>query len=126
MIFADVCTTELAWCAGLMDGEGCISIYRFSNCRAGASVMLRLVMTDEICVRRFARILGVGIVRRYVRPGRRPYYRWYCGRREEVGRVLSALRPYLIAKTSQAIVAQEFLNDVGADHFNRIRKLKVL
>lgn len=54
-------TNELAWTAGLFEGEGCISI-RPTKARNGQAV-LSLMMRDEDSVRRFHRAMGFGTVR---------------------------------------------------------------
>lgn len=75
--------TELAWAAGLFEGEG--SIYAAPaagrSSRSGRiSLRLELHMTDEDVVRRFGDIVGVGTVRGPYRSGGddrfRPRWKW--------------------------------------------------
>lgn len=57
---------DIAWAAGLFEGEGCFTIQRSPRKRAnGESVVYkqpvaRLHMTDKDVVERFAKIVGVG------------------------------------------------------------------
>jgi len=46
---------EIAWAAGLFEGEGCITM-------TSGHAVLRLSNTDEWVVRRFAEIVGRGVV----------------------------------------------------------------
>lgn len=46
---------EIAWAAGLFEGEGCMT-------RSGSQKVMRLVSTDEDTVRRFWEIVAVGKV----------------------------------------------------------------
>jgi hypothetical protein len=50
--------TDIAWAAGLFEGEGCISYGE----RPSRRLMLRLCSTDEDVVQRFREIVGVGSI----------------------------------------------------------------
>ncbi len=59
---------DLAWAAGLFEGEGCIT-WRQNTARNGQVYpALQVKMTDEDRVRRFREVVGVGLVRPHVRP----------------------------------------------------------
>jgi hypothetical protein len=87
---------EIAWAAGLFDGEGTATI-----CRGRPRLGLR--MTDEATVRRFAEAVGHGKVygpyendAQTKRDGyvRKPFFYWVA--EVEVGRaVVDLLRPFL-------------------------------
>lgn len=89
-------TTTTAWAAGLFEGEGCIS-----RCgRHGEGLAIEVSMTDRDVIERFAAAVGAGRVAPRVlggrdRDGRLAQWRWYCGRREEVMRIMTELMPYL-------------------------------
>jgi len=70
-------TAEIAWAAGLFEGEGCIT-------RTRGYPAVSLGMTDLDVVNRFAAVVGVG--RRHVSTTQRtkPMYFWTCGRFEDV------------------------------------------
>src|SRR5688572_3330290 len=59
-------TTDLAWAAGLFEGEGTVCTRRARAVHGArglyASHLAALVMTDEDVVRRFAKIIRVGKV----------------------------------------------------------------
>lgn len=62
---------EIAWAAGLFEGEGCMT-------RSGSQKVLRLASTDEDIVRRFWEIVAVGKVYGPYeqRPPRKPFWVW--------------------------------------------------
>lgn len=86
---------ELAWAAGLFEGEGCITTR--DNGKSGKRyARLTLNMTDEDSVRRFFRAVGVGNVTLYNPPaiqksGRKMQWGWRTGRHEHVQHVLAVL-----------------------------------
>lgn len=61
--------TELAWAAGLFEGEGCLSF-------AGVAPTLKLVMTDEPIVRKFHEVIGDGNICMLGRPHLRWKQQW--------------------------------------------------
>jgi ribosomal protein S27AE len=84
---------EIAWAAGLFEGEGCISAASDGRPR------MTLLMTDRETVERFGRVIGRGTVQKEVR-GKIPAHhkdkwRWYLGRRDDVGEVWALLSPWL-------------------------------
>lgn len=99
--------TSCAWAAGLFEGEGCIS-----------DDELRLKMTDEDVVRRFAAVVGLGTIYppyRSRQPNRRPAWVWVSGRRHDVEVILARFLPYLGVR--RATRAREALAALAArDH----------
>lgn len=85
-------TTDIAWAAGLFEGEGSIVPHRRR---------LSLEMTDEDVVRRFVAIVGHGAVRRVIRQNRvnrenhHIVYTWESGKWSATERIALALLPYL-------------------------------
>ncbi len=78
--------TNWAWAAGLFEGEGCIGPDE-----------VRLKMTDEDVVRRFAAIVGVGTVYppyRQAQLNRLPAWQWVTARRRNVEIILTRFLPY--------------------------------
>jgi ribosomal protein S27AE len=91
--------SEVAWAAGLFEGEGSIAIL-------GNSVRLHLAMTDEDTVYRFREIVGVGgiCIRRIRRT--QPLHTWHLNKRADVERVLTLLLPWLSSRrTARAMEA---------------------
>lgn len=87
--------TEIAWAAGLFEGEGCITISHNSK-TAYDQPRLKLSMVDVDVVERFAAIVGVGNLcdQRFKNPKFQKQRCWYAGARKDVTRVLNMLRPY--------------------------------
>lgn len=81
---------EVAWLAGLFEGEGCISF------TGRNSVCLVVVMTDEDVVRRCREVTGIGtLLGPYVVSGKRkPQWTWRVGRAEDVEPLLQAMHPW--------------------------------
>lgn len=107
---------EIAWAAGLFEGEGCI-IERTQRARDGSTLhyqCLQLTMTDRDVVERFHQVVGCGwrySIRPKVQNGRgtKILYDLHIGRRHDVERILLMLRPWLGerrgAKADQALAA---------------------
>lgn len=119
-----VSETDLAWLAGIVDGEGCFSvkrpIVRQGVCRTGkrTSYQLWLVIcnTSEPMMLRVKRIfsaLGVeGAKPRRVWKGKKAtrWQHWLeIARKHELLRVTQALLPHLTAKRDEALVVEWFL-----------------
>lgn len=80
--------SEVAWAAGLFEGEGCITLSGASR-----SPRLKISMTDADVVLRFARIVGGGNLaeQRFTNPKYKTQLCWYTGKKSEVIRVLNML-----------------------------------
>ena len=90
---------EVAWCAGLFEGEGCIcwNTYRYpGNGKTYGYLRLRLDLTDEDVLVRYAAILEGKTTGPYdPGEGRKPKWTWTEGRQKQVGIILNAFWPYL-------------------------------
>jgi hypothetical protein len=93
---------EIAWAAGLFEGEGSIFAGRQSDCRGGISWRASLGMTDKDAVSRFHDAVGgVGHInerqpaqRDAVRP-RKYEWMWNVARQEDLIAFLCLIEPYL-------------------------------
>lgn len=87
---------QLAWAAGLFEGEGCISVPRSVHTSA-PYVQLQVISTDLDVLERFAGIVKAGNVRLQVeqKGNHKAQYRWTMARRNEVARILREFRPWL-------------------------------
>lgn len=100
---------ELAWAAGLFDGEGTVAIY---NVNDGGTwqCYLRLCMLDEECIRRFYEIAGEGRLSKRKKPNsgcRHALWEWRASF-IQADRVLEKLSPYLVSKAKQAYLFKKF------------------
>lgn len=98
---------EIGWCAGFLDGEGCLSVHRTRTNKL--TVQFRAVNVEPEPIERLQRILG-GTVRCWGvrRPPRVPAWCWYCRSRDLEG-VLTVLLPHLTVKHDQAEAALAYL-----------------
>ncbi len=97
-----------AWAAGIIDGEGSISIQkskeRFFNPR------LVVVNTEVYMINELQHIFRCGSKRRMAaREGWKDRFEWGVYSREDLGRVLELTLPFLITKADKARLALEFL-----------------
>lgn len=104
---------ELAWAAGLIDGEGCIHIhYSPPNLRQGTInpqhvLWLKVAMGCRRTVERLALIFGVGTVHRVPTKRHNPAFQWIV-QSTRAAQVIRLLRPYFVTKAAEADVALEF------------------
>lgn len=105
--------TDLAWAAGIIDGEGCIGLHRHGGpTKNWWSLILKVTMGHEPSIRRLHDLFGEGSVQNQ-RPSRgQQHYNvawsWLCTTRQ-VERVLAQVRPYLVTKAAEADLALEYL-----------------
>jgi hypothetical protein len=100
---------ELAWAAGLIDGEGCIGIFEDSN-YLKAYLRLSLNMTHQETVKRFHKLFGAGTVRLATKQNSN----WrqqlsYKASGKDALFVIKELLPYLFTKRESALLAVSFM-----------------
>lgn len=81
---------DLAWLAGIIEGEGCLSPCGPNSWRVGVK------MTDEDVVRRVADVAGVGRVAGPYEPrnGNKPQWTWTVSKSSDVVGLLATLWPF--------------------------------
>ena len=82
--------TELAWCVGLFEGEGCIHGWKDQPKRS----RVKIEMTDKDVMDRFFNFIKLGnLTGPYHSPCRddhiTPIYHWSCSKRKDVIKALS-------------------------------------
>lgn len=109
---------ELAWSAGLIDGEGCITIsyseaIHFKGSRNPVhSLYLKVTMTHEPTIRHIHDLFQLGSVQVHL-PGKTAKanwnvaYSWLCCS-NQAAQAIRMVRPYLITKANEADIALEF------------------
>jgi hypothetical protein len=105
---------DVAWAAGLFEGEGCFHAY--PRGKRGSGAQLRLGMTDRDVVERFAAIMGCGNI--YVhKPGtgsHKPCPTWCLYEAEKVCEVIELLLPWLGARRrARALEVLTIAKDIG-------------
>jgi hypothetical protein len=89
---------ELAWAAGLFEGEG--------SCFVGSGQrqpVVALVTTDRDVLERFASIIGFGSVHGYDRHPHKRYWRWSVQSKADVLAVGALLEPWLGVRRREAL-----------------------
>jgi hypothetical protein len=92
---------NIAWIAGLFEGEGCIDMH-------GSNSRLILNMTDEDVIRKLRRIAGVGAVygpRKIAKPHHKPIFCWKVTNRLDVYALLAAIYPFMGVRRASTIEA---------------------
>lgn len=87
---------DVAWAAGLFEGEGCITIFDQKH-NVLPLIRLQVQMTDRDVVAQFCDVVECGKVsgpKRVGRPNRKPVYVWAIGNRKDVERILLAFLPW--------------------------------
>lgn len=110
-----------AGCGWLFDAEGCISMSRTKE--PGRYILtLRTTMVGRAKLEQMNSLLGAGTLRMYgPRPGRKPYWTWFCGKKEEVIRILQQLQPHLDLKALEAKLALDYLLGDNLTTARRVR-----
>lgn len=101
---------ELAYIAGIIDGEGCVGIHKCPDKRGYSRLhylYLCISNNNPIVIDYFQSKLGGNITKRKSHPEWNPNYKWFIrsGKAEEV---LSIVLPFLLIKKEQAKVGIEF------------------
>ena len=104
--------TELAYLAGIVDGEGCISI---STSRKHEGCRLEVVNTDPRLIEWIHERFGGTIRLRDDRPAhQKSIWYWFAGV-QTAADILLALLPYLVIKRAQATLLLEYRVTVNTE-----------
>lgn len=91
-------THDMAWAAGLFEGEGSIQLYPDKRREGVWLRWLGLAMTDEDVVRRFREVVGAGHISLRPSPPTNPHWSpcwyWQASRWLEIERILGEFMPY--------------------------------
>jgi hypothetical protein len=108
----DITEAEVAWVAGVLEGEGYFGVYR---ARGGSQTRLTVAceMTDEDVIRRLREITGLGSIHvgKTRDPNWKPTWRWSVQSVEGAQEVARAVRPWMGARRTARI--DEMLAVVG-------------
>jgi len=94
--------TDIAWLAGLYEGEGCVY-------RGARHVTLSIKMVDEDVIRRAQVIAGCGSVRGpywHGKHARQQQWTWAVSRRNDVIALIESMRPWLGTRRLAQAAAQ--------------------
>jgi len=112
--------TDAAWLAGILDGEGSISLARGSRNRVSVYPQVQVSSTTPIILRRLVKITGVGRVKLSKQNGWgiRPLFSWVVVARQAAV-ILSAAVPYLVLKKKQALLAIRVARSIRGTDYGR-------
>lgn len=103
--------TDLAWAAGIIDGEGCISIVRmkpsanYPHLRYELRIAVKMI--HKPTVERIKSIFGRGTITVRHRANQRNQFNWLVGI-HNASAVLRLVLPYLVTKRAEAELGLEF------------------
>lgn len=107
---------DVAWAAGIIDGEGSIGIYD--------TVTLRVSMGHAGAVAKLCEIFATGTLAvRTPRPPRKPYHCWTVRAHREVRRTLRLVLPFLVVKREEAELALAFIRSGSPELRDDLRSL---
>jgi len=86
---------DLAWAAGLFEGEGCIALSRPAATRPQVQWNLVLASTDLDVLERLQTVVGMGQISGPRDRGHKLHWVWCVSRREHVRLLLEAMLPWL-------------------------------
>jgi len=90
---------DLAWAAGLWEGEGCFACGVAGNASKGRTISAILSMTDQDVVEHFRDVIGFGKISQPTpSKGHKQAYRWSVHNFEKVQALIGYLYPYLGAR----------------------------
>ena len=99
--------TDLAWAAGLFEGEGCITVINpegHKSSRGGPRLALN--STDEDVLQKFIGVVGCGRMNGpyHNGPRRKPIWHWVCGGFENVQAICAMFWHFLCTRRRARIV----------------------
>jgi hypothetical protein len=94
---------ELAYAAGLIDGEGCIHITKGPQYR----LYLKVSMCHEETIEHLWKMFNRGTIQNVVQRIWTDAYSWLCSPKDAI-EVIRLVRPYLITRVLDADIAEEF------------------
>ena len=91
---------DIAWAAGILEGEGCFGFYKVKN-HSYKQILIRCKMTDNDIILRLQSIFGG-----YIRPRKpkketnKPLWEWSLYKQADVAVVILKILPYLGVRRS--------------------------
>ena len=108
----------LSYCAGIIDGEGCIRISRnrkerLPNAKCDRFYGCIMVGMTEKKIPELLKVVigGTSITERVRGENRQKVYRWSCTGKYKVKEILDKIYPYLFLKRKQAELVLELINN---------------
>jgi len=113
--------TDLAWAAGLFDGEGTVGIY--PSGKSGHRLAVEIGNSHLVTLERFVELFGGRIYRIRSKRPQRQMYQWSITERTKGTDFLYAIHPYSVTKRRQIWLAAEWVALRPRRRPNRYRPL---
>jgi len=108
--------TDKAWTAGIIDGEGCIGVYKNNKgfCKT-FNCHLNVANTNVLMLNQLKEFWGGKIYpdRHRLKYGWKECWVWQLNKGKEISRFLKNILPYLVVKKEQAEMMLEFIKTIG-------------
>lgn len=101
--------TDLAWLAGIIDGEGCLTVTKSGDY---LSVLVKITMTHLPTMEEISKMVGNDVQLEPTGGNRKTAYRVCVGARRAAV-IIRAVRPYLRTKAEHADILLEFASTLG-------------
>jgi hypothetical protein len=90
---------EIAWVAGLLEGEGCFSLTKAKN-----RMYISCSMTDKDIIEKLYSLIKYGtVIKDKLRPNRKQVYTWRMSNRREIDIFTSLIKPFMGARRTEKI-----------------------
>lgn len=108
-------TVDIGWLAGIIEGEGCIGIFKNGRHTAQRTVTVAINMTDFDVVRRLQSVTGIGNLN--PKPPKNPIYKpqlnWKVAKQTDVLQILYTVWP-LLGERKQAAATEAIKHILAA------------
>lgn len=113
-------SVDAAWLAGLIDGEGSISISPSSHNKVSLVPTVAVSMTTPRVLKEIVHLTGFGRVSTAIQNGwgYKPLYRWYVVSRQ-AATLLREINPYMRLKKKQALLVIKVMDSRQGEHSGR-------
>jgi hypothetical protein len=104
--------TAIAWAAGIIEGEGCFSMFQRKDRANTMASHISVEMTDEDIIRRLHKVLGVGTItgphtrkrKDQSSANRKPTWIWTAHKKEDQLDTLIKIGPYLGSRRKEKAI----------------------
>ena len=107
---------DMAWVAGIFDGEGCIAIYLLKSQSGQHFMRASVQMSHRPTLERIASIVGGAVYASKLKKSSPAYYKTMYGWQldgRDAGQFLEKIRPYVTTKAHEIDIALEALENWG-------------
>lgn len=100
---------DIAWLAGIIEGEGCINISKPNKGNSNYYARLNVKMTDYDVLAKAQRIFGGSIKGPEIQDRKKPAWSWQVANRKDLARILLAIVPLMGERRSAKILEAAYV-----------------